>query len=160
MIRSEDSKSSRCAAAGLLATVTQRETQSEGAPVPVTGNRGSNLGCLALGFLGVGVHVLGRVGHGHTGLLSVDVVLNLVQTVGTVLLPALVGAPAEVTSARRLTLGVEASVLVKWNEVGSVRGAEDVTAVTAVVTTKENTERGATGRRITVGRSRVRLEKC
>lgn len=160
MIRSENSKSSRCAAAGLLATVTQRETQSEGAPVPVTGNRSSDLGCLALGFLGVGVHVLGRVGHGDTGLLSVDVVLNLVQTVGTVLLPALVGAPAEVTCARQLTLGVEASVLVKWNEVGSVRGAEDVTAVTAVVATKENTERGPTGRRITVGRSRVRLEKC
>jgi hypothetical protein len=134
--------------------------QSEGAPVPVTGNRGCDLGSLALGSLGVGVHVLGRVGHGDTGLLSVDVALDLVQTVGTVLLPALVGAPAEVTSARRLTLGVEASVLVKGNEVRSVGGAEDVTAVTAVVATKENTERRTTGRRITVGRSRVRLEKC
>jgi hypothetical protein len=49
-----------------------RENESESAPVPITGNRGSNLDTL-----GVGVDVgLGRIGDGDTGLLGVDVVLN------------------------------------------------------------------------------------
>jgi hypothetical protein len=54
-----------------------RENESESAPVPITGNRGSNLDGLALDTLGVGVDVgLGRIGDGDTGLLGVDVVLN------------------------------------------------------------------------------------
>lgn len=64
----------------------------ESAPVPVTRNGGSNLAGLAHG--GLGILCIHALGNRHANLLSIDVVLDLVQTVGAVLSPALVGAPA------------------------------------------------------------------
>jgi hypothetical protein len=52
-----------------------------------------------------------------------------------------VGTPAEITGTRQLTLGMEAGILVKRNEVRSMGGAENMSAVTTVVATKEDTER-------------------
>lgn len=68
------------------------------------------------------------------------------------------GAQAKITGAGRLAIGVEASILVQWNQMRRVGGTEDVATVTAVVATKENPERRATGRRIAVGRGRVGLK--
>lgn len=66
--------------------------------------------------------------------------------------------PAEITGARGHTVRVETSILVERNEVRSVRGTEDMTTVTTVVSTQEQTKGGAAGGRVAVGRSRVRLE--
>lgn len=126
--------------------------QSEGAPVPVTGNRGSDLS-----RLGSGLWVLDvlRVGDGDT--LGIHVVLDLAQAVGASLLPAHVSAPAEIAGTGRHAVWMEAGVLVQRDEVGSVGGAEDMAAVTTVVATKEDAKGRATGRGVAVGRSRVRL---
>lgn len=134
----------------------------KGAPVPVARDTGSDIRGLAevglegsaAGLLAV-LHVL-RVG-ALVDAAGVDVVLDLVQTVGAGLLPARVGAPAKVASTRGNTVGVEASLLVEGNVVGSVGGAENMTAVTAVVATQKDAERRATGRGITVRRSSVGL---
>jgi hypothetical protein len=53
---------------------------------------------------------------------------------------------------------VEARSLVEGNHVGSVRRAEDVTAMATVMTTEEETKGGAAGRRVAARRSRVRLK--
>lgn len=111
----------------------------ESAPIPVTGNRGSDLG-LTRGGLGIlSVHALG-VGTRDANLLSIDGVLDLVQTVGTVLFPTLVGAPAQVAGTGGDTIGMEAGILVEGNEMGCVRGAEDVATVTTVVAAQEDAE--------------------
>jgi hypothetical protein len=144
----------------MLATVTQgnRAKHLESAPVPVTRNGGSDLAGWTHGGSGslVAIVVLG-LGNRDASLLSIHVVLDLVQTVGSALFPALMGAPAQIAGTGRDTIGVEASILVKRNEMRCVGGAEDVATVTAVVATQEDAERGATSRSITVGRSRVSL---
>lgn len=130
----------RRAAAVVLATVTKgnRAMHLEGTPVPVTRNGGSDLASLAHSGLGIlCIHVLGDR---HANLLSIDGGLDLVQTVGAVLFPALVGAPAQVAGTGGDTIGVEASILIKGNEVRCVGGAEDMTAVTTVVTTEKDAE--------------------
>lgn len=110
----------------------------EGTPVPVTRNGGSDLASLADSGLGIlCIHVLGNR---HANLLSIDGGLDLVQTVGAVLFPALVGAPAQVAGTRGDTIGVKASILIKGNEVRCVGGAEDMTAVATVVTTEKDAE--------------------
>lgn len=90
-------------------------------------------------------------------MLCIQDALNLVQTFSARLLPAREGVPAEITGARGHTVRVETSILVERNEVRSVRGAEDMTTVTTVVSTQEQTKGGAAGGRVAVGRSRVRL---
>lgn len=67
--------------------------------------------------------------------------------------------PAEITCARRDTVRVEPSILVERDEVRSVRGAKDMTTVTAVVSTQEETERGAAGGGVAIGRCFVGLWK-
>lgn len=112
----------------------------ESAPVPVTRNGSSDLAGLAHGGLGIlCIHAIG-VGNRHANLLSIDGVLDLVQTVGAVLFPALVGAPAQIAGTGGDTIGVEAGILVKGDEVRCVRGAEDMTAVTTVVATQKDAE--------------------
>jgi hypothetical protein len=102
--------SERRAGADLLSAVTRRQVKRlESAPVPVTGNRGSNLSRLSIGL---GVFRVARLRHGNTDLLSIHAVLNLVKTIGAILLPAQVGAPAQITSTGRNTVGVETSILV------------------------------------------------
>lgn len=101
---------------------------------------------------------LGRLAIAVLGL-GVNGVLDLAQTVGASLLPALVGAPAEVTGAGGDALGVKAGILVEGDDVRGVRGAEDMTAVAAVVTAQEETKGGTAGGRVTARRGRVRLEK-
>ena len=59
----------------------------------------------------------------------------------------------------REPFGVETRILVKGNNMGGVRGAEDMAAVAAVVATQEDTKGGTAGGRVTVGRSRVRLQQ-
>lgn len=77
--------------------------------------------------------------------LLAEGVLDHAETVAAGLLPALVCSPAEIARARRVALGVKTGVLIERNQIGSVGGAEDMTAVAAVVTTEEETEGGATG---------------
>lgn len=83
--------------------------------------------------------------------------LDLGETAGTRLQPALIGAPAEVTGPRGDSLGVKPGLLVEGHEIGGVGGAEHVTAMATVVSAQEETERGATGGRVTAGRRRVGL---
>lgn len=90
-------------------------------------------------------------------LASLQLALNLAETGSTRLLPALVGAPAEIAGARQGTFWVETGVLVQGDQVGSVRRTEDVAAMAAVMTTQEETKGGATGGRVAVRRSRVSL---
>lgn len=139
--------------------------RSESAPVPVARHASSDLGGLAqIGLEGSAARFLAGV-ESFRGLvftamgLGVNGVLDLAQTVGASLLPALVGAPAEVAGAGGDALGVEAGILVKGDDMRGVRGAEDMTAVAAVVTTQEKTKGGTAGGRVTARRSRVRLEK-
>lgn len=89
--------------------------------------------------------------------MSVDLVLDLVQSIGTCLVPALVSTPAEIARSRKDALRVEASLLVEGDGMRGVGRTEDVAAVTAVVTTKEETKGRATGRRVAAARSRIRL---
>lgn len=89
--------------------------------------------------------------------LCIQAALDFVQTLGARLLPAVEGMPAEITGARGNTVRVETSILVKRNEMRSVRGAKDVTTVTAVVSTQEQTKGRAAGGRVAVGRGRIRL---
>ena len=140
---------------------TQKLSRLEGAPVPAARDAGGNLGaltqhrseCLPGFFLDV-VHMLcGLLGR----FLSLDVLcldqgLDLVETLAARLLPALEGMPAQVTGPRGDAFGVEASILVERDDMGSVRRTEDMTAVAAVMATKEETERGAACGRVTVGR--------
>ena len=70
-----------------------------------------------------------------------------------------VSTPAQVASPRGNSFGVETRILVKGNNMGGVRGAEDMAAVAAVVATQEDTKGGTAGGRVAVGRSRVRLQK-
>lgn len=131
--------------------------RSKGAPVPVARYTGSHLGgqgqigleSSAARFLtGVKVGGFTRV----LAILSlVDGVLNLAQAISSGFLPALVGTPAEIAGAGGNTLGVEARILVEWHDVGSMGGAEDMTAVTAMVTAQEETKGRATSGRITIG---------
>lgn len=128
--------------------------QSKGAPVPVTRNRGSNLS-----GLWVRLRVLMVLGGRYRDAnLGVHIVLNLIQALRASLLPALMGTPAEITGPRWHTIWVESGVLIQWNKVRGVGGAEDVATVTTVVTTKENAERRATSRGIAIGRGRVSLK--
>ena len=128
----------------------------ESAPVPVTRNRGSDLSRLST--TGLGILKILRFRDRDTFLLSVHVVLDLVQAFGAVLLPAQVSAIAQITGTRGNTIRVKASILVQRDEVRSVCSAEDVAAVTTVMATHEDTEGGATGRRVTVGRGRISLK--
>lgn len=84
----------RRAAAVLLATVTKGNMamRLEGTPVPVTRNGGSDLAGLA--HSGLRILCIHALGNRHANLLSIHGVLDLTQTVGAVLFPALVGAPA------------------------------------------------------------------
>lgn len=72
--------------------------------------------------------------------LGIHVVLNLIQALRTSLLPALMCTPAEITGPGGYTIWVESGVLIQWNQVRGVGGAEDVATVTTVVTTKEDAE--------------------
>lgn len=134
----------------------------KGAPIPVTGNTGSNLGILTE------IGLESRSARALTGLeilgglrvliaLGVDGALNLVQAVGTSLLPALESTPAEVTGSGENTLGVEAGILVERHKMRGVVVAEDVTAVAAVMTAGEEAEGRAASGRITARRSSVSL---
>lgn len=133
----------------------------EGAPVPAPRDAGSNLSALAQHrseclprFLVDVVHVLGGLlGHFLSlRVLCVDLGLDLVKTLAARLLPALEGKPTQVACPRGDAFRVEASILVERHDVGSVRRAEDMTAVAAVMATKEETERGAACGRVTAGR--------
>lgn len=137
---------------------------SEGAPVPVAGHAGSDFGRLAgiaLGIQGarLALRVAGSSDLLRAALLRIDGILDFAQAVGAGLFPAPVGAPAEITGPRGNTLGVEAGLLVKRDEVGGVRGAEDVAAVTAVVAAQKEAKGGTASGRITVGGCRVRLQE-
>lgn len=142
----------------------------EGAPVPATRNAGGNLGALGQHSGQGGLRILVRrdiraVGGGiiifivtvRGSALGVEQALDLAEAFRTRLLPALVGAPAKVACAGGNSIRVEASILIKRDDMRSVGGAEDVAAMATVVTAKEETERGAAGRRVAVGGSRVRL---
>jgi hypothetical protein len=111
----------------------------ESAPVPVTRNGGSDLG-LTHGGLGIlSIHALGA-GTRDANLLSIDSILDLVQTVGSVLFPTLVGAPAQIAGTGGDTIGMEAGILVEGHEMRCVGGAEDVATVTTVVAAQEDAE--------------------
>jgi hypothetical protein len=127
----------------------------ESAPVPVTGNRGSDFPRLSIGL---GVLEMIRFRHRNT-VLSIHVGLDLIEALRASLIPAKVGTPAEIAGTGWDTIGVEASILVQRHKVRSVSSAEDVATVTTVVATQEDAEGGATGRRITIGGGRVSL-KC
>ena len=139
----------------------QGSSQLEGAPVPAPRDAGSNLSALTQhsseclsGFLVDVIHMLrGLLGH-FLGLdvLCLDQGLDLVETLATRLLPALEGKPAQVARTRGDAFGVEASLLIERDDVGSVRRAEDMTAVAAVMATEEETKRRAACGRVTVGR--------
>lgn len=140
----------------------------EGAPVPSTGDAGSDIATLAESGSKslLRVLVLKRVdGLGRCLLsgrldglvLGVDLALDPVQALRAGFFPALVGNPTEVAGPRLDALGMEARILVERDAVGSVRRAEDVATVATVMTAQEETERRAAGRRVAVGRSRVRL---
>lgn len=108
----------------------------ESAPIPVTRNGGSDLGLIHGGLGILSIHALG-VGTKDANLLSIDGILDFVQTVGTVLFPTLVGAPAQIAGTGGDTIGMEAGILVEGNEVRCVGRAEDVATVTAVVAAQE-----------------------
>lgn len=142
----------------------------ESAPVPATRDAGGDLGALGQHSGQGRLRILVRrdiraVGGGivffivtvRGSALSIEQALDLAQALGTRLLPALVGAPAEVACAGGYSIGVEASILIKRDDMRSVGGAEDMAAMATVVATKKETERGAAGRRVAVGGSRVRL---
>lgn len=67
--------------------------------------------------------------------------------------------PAEITCARGDTVRVKTGVLVERDEVRGVRGAKDMTTVTAVVSSQEETERGAASGGVAIGRRLVGLWK-
>lgn len=92
--------------------------------------------------------------------LGIDQALNLAETTGTRLFPALVCTPAEVACARQDTVGMETGILVERDEMGGMRRTKDVTTMATMMTTQEETKGGATGRGIAVGRSRVGLKEC
>jgi hypothetical protein len=101
----------------------------EGAPIPAPRDTGGNLltrGCRR-GLATICYRGIKRIGRGAPAravcliILSVDLVLDLVESVGASLFPALVGTPAEVAGSRRNALWVEARSLVEGNHVGSVR---------------------------------------
>lgn len=93
------------------------------------------------------------------GMLGIEHALDLVQALIAGFFPSVVGMPAEITCAGRDTIRVKTGVLVERDEVRRVRGAKDMTAVTAVVTTQEETERGAAGGRVAIGGCFVGLGK-
>lgn len=129
----------------------------EGAPVPSAGDAGSDLSSLALrsigGFVrkivllrsvGARCSVDGRLGvlvAIASGLLLSQESLDLVQTLSASLFPALVSAPTEIAGARKNSFGVEASILIKRHHMRSVRGAENMSAVAAMMTTQEEAKR-------------------
>lgn len=90
----------------------------------------------------------------HRGSLVVSLrvqrALDHIELAAAAFLPALVGTPAEVAGAGRDPLGMESGVLIQTDGVGSMRGAKDVTAMTAVMTAEEETEGGTTGGRVTI----------
>lgn len=114
------------------------------APVPAARNTGRNLAALCdrRRQSRLGVFVLRDIGgirvdrrQRGSCMLSVNRILDLVQTLGAGFLPAVEDVPAEIAGARRNTLGMETGILVERNEVRRVRGAENMTAVTTVVST-------------------------
>lgn len=138
---------------------------SKGAPVPVPGHTGGDLGLLiqrgresvlVVPFLGFSIG--NALDSGRISGLSIQQGLNAVQAFRPRLLPALVCTVAQLAGTRWNSIRVEASILVEWNHMGSMRGAEDMATVTAMMTAQKETERRSTGRRITVGRCRVRLQ--
>lgn len=130
----------------------------ESAPVPATGNTGGNLGVLVQrrerGLQTIVLRVVGAIRINRVGLPvlpGVDRILDHVEAVAARFQPAQVGTPAEVAGTRRNPLGVETSLLIEGNEVSRVSGAENVTAMTAVVPTQKKAEGGATGGRVATG---------
>lgn len=114
--------------------------QSEGAPVPITRHRGSNIGALGQVRLeDCTGGLLSCIGNGS--LLGIDGTLDLAQTMGARLLPALVGAPAEIAGTGENAVRVKLGLLVEGNSVGGVRRAENMTAMTAVMAAEEEPER-------------------
>lgn len=137
---------------------------SESAPVPVARHTGSDIGRLAEIGRGVqgarlAVAVVGSNDLLGATLLRIDGILDLAQTVGARLFPAPVGAPAEIAGPRWNALGVKAGLLIKRDEVGGVRGAEDVAAMTTMVAAQKEAKGGTASGRITVGGGRVRLHE-
>lgn len=107
-----------------------------------------------------------RPGRGGTGILTAaapllevigQVALDLGDAVGAVVGPAAVGLPAQVAGARRHAVRVEAGELVEADGMGGVGGAEDVSAVPAVVAAAEEAKGGAAGGRVAGGGRSVGL---
>lgn len=76
---------------------------------------------------------------------------DLVKTVGAVLIPALECVPTELTGAGFDTVWMEVGILVEWDGVCSVGGAENMATMSAVVAAKEYAEGGAAGGRVARG---------
>lgn len=128
----------------------------ESAPVPTTRDTGSNLAGLAWGVRRLltsvgqrGIHRARTSGTLVVFVLRVDLVLDLVEAVGTSFIPTLVSAPAEIASPRENTFWVKSCFLVERNHVRSMGGAKDVTAMAAVMATEEETKGGTTSGRVT-----------
>jgi hypothetical protein len=115
--------------------------------------------CLLRLFVGNIVDVLGGLLGNLDSLaaLCIEQALDPGQALGARLFPALVSVPAKVASTGFNSFRVKAGILVERDDMGSVRGAEHMTAVAAVMAAQEEAERRTTGGRITVGRGRVRL---
>lgn len=122
---------------------------SKGAPVPVTGNTGSYLGRLEIGperrpsRVFIRLEILG--GLDRVLILCVNGALDLVQAVRASLLPALIGTPAEITSAGEDSVRVEAGILVERHEVRGVVVAEDMATMAAVMAAGEEAKGRAAG---------------
>lgn len=124
---------------------------SEGAPVPVPRDAaGDDLLDLCLGLAGTALW-RGSPATAAVGARAVGPGLARAA-------PSLVVVPAAGAGAGRGALGVEAGVLVEGDVVGGVRGAEDVAAAAAVVTTDQQGELRVTGRCVAQMRGGIGLE--
>lgn len=92
-------------------------------------------------------------------VLGVNGALDLAQAVGASLLPALVGTPAEITSAREDSVWVEAGILVERHEVRGVVVAEDMATMATVMSAGEEAKGRAASWRVTARGCRISLER-
>jgi hypothetical protein len=66
--------------------------------------------------------------------LCIEHALDFVETGSARFFPAQVGSPAEITGPRENSIRMEAGVLVQWDDIGGMGGAEYMAAVTAMMT--------------------------
>jgi hypothetical protein len=96
---------------------------------------------------------------GRVLVLGVNGALDLIQAVGASLFPALVGTPAEITSAGEDSVRVEAGILVERHEVRGVVVAEDMATMAAVMAAGEEAKGRAASWRVTARRCSISLEE-